>query len=188
MPAPPKTSDERIVTAARRLVERRGAAAVSMAAVAEAVGVRAPSLYGRFASRARLLAAVELAIWRDLGLALSRAGRTMGPVRALTAQARAYRKFAKAHPRAYALIHAAGAERTAAGVEARMAAAAHALRPLTALVGEAHALPAARVLTPFLHGFVSMELAGAFRLGGGIDAAFENGVATIIAGIRAHHS
>jgi hypothetical protein len=112
----------------------------------------------------------------------------MGPVRALTAQARAYRKFAKAHPRAYALIHAAGAERTAAGVEARMAAAAHALRPLTALVGEAHALPAARVLTPFLHGFVSMELAGAFRLGGGIDAAFENGVATIIAGIRAHHS
>jgi hypothetical protein len=33
-----------------------------------------------------------------------------------------------------------------------------------------------------------MELAGAFRLGGGINTAFDNGVATIIAGIRAHRS
>jgi hypothetical protein len=52
-------------------------------------------------------------------------------------------------------------------------------------VGEENALAAARVLTPFLHGFVSMELSNAFRLGGGLDAAFENGVRTIIEGLKA---
>jgi hypothetical protein len=39
------------------------------------------------------------------------------------------------------------------------------------------------VLVPFLHGFISMELANAFRLGGGLDAAFEKGVSTILRGL-----
>ena len=45
------------------------------------------------------------------------------------------------------------------------------------------ALAAARVLTPFLHGFVSMELSQAFRLGGGIDEAFETGLEAILSGL-----
>jgi hypothetical protein len=36
---------------------------------------------------------------------------------------------------------------------------------------------------PFLHGFISMELANGFRLGDGVDAAFETGVSTILRGI-----
>ncbi len=42
-----------------------------------------------------------------------------------------------------------------------------------ALVGKDDAFAAARVLVPFLHGFISMELAKAFQLGPGLDAAFE---------------
>jgi hypothetical protein len=34
-----------------------------------------------------------------------------------------------------------------------------------------------------VHGFVSMELANAFRLGDGLDAAFEKGVTTILRGL-----
>jgi hypothetical protein len=52
-----------------------------------------------------------------------------------------------------------------------------------ALVGKDQAFAAARVLTPFLHGFVSMELAGAFRLGPDLDRAFTRGVGTILAGL-----
>jgi AcrR family transcriptional regulator len=184
MPSPPKTTEAEIVAAARKLVERRGRHGFSMHDVAEAVGVRAPSLYGRFADRAALLAAVELEFWRGLERAIARAPRSSDPVRTLTAQARAYRAFAKANPRGYALIYDAEAERTEAGTRARAAALAPTLPSFIALVGEEEAPIAARVLTPFLHGFVSMELTGAFRLGGGLDEAFERGVATILAGLR----
>ncbi len=58
------------------------------------------------------------------------------------------------------------------------------LPALAALAGEENAFAAARVLVPFLHGFVSMDLAGAFRLGGGLDEAFATGVAAILKGIE----
>jgi hypothetical protein len=50
------------------------------------------------------------------------------------------------------------------------------------VVGQERALDAARTLAAWLHGFASMELAGAFRLGGDVDAAFEFGVAAVIDG------
>jgi len=183
MPSPPKTSDDAIVAAARKLVRAHGRDGFSLADVAGAVGIRAPSLYGRFADRSALVTAVELSLWRELGQALARAPRRSDPVAALSELARAYRAFAKSNPREYALLFDARAEHSAAATEARTASMAPALPAFVALVGEAAALTAARVLTPFLHGFVTMELAGAFRLGGGIDAAFEHGVATILEGL-----
>ncbi len=183
MPTPPKTTDAAIVAAARKLVEAHGRNGFSMSDVAAAVGVRAPSLYARFDDRAALLAAVEVEVWRELERAIGSAARSPDPVRTLTAQARAYRAFAKAHPRAYRMILDAEAEQTEEGQRARAAAVAPTLPHFAALVGEHGALGAARVLTPFLHGFVSMELAGAFRLGPGIGAAFERGVSTILAGL-----
>jgi AcrR family transcriptional regulator len=183
MPAPPKTTDAEIIAAARKLVESRGHAGFSMNDVAVAVGVRAPSLYGRFADRASLLTAVQVEVWRALERAIARAPMSSDPIETLTAQSRGYRAFAKAHPRSYALIHDVSAERTDDGQRARAAAFARAMPAFAALVGEPEALAAARTLVPFLHGFVSMELAGAFRLGGGLEEAFERGVATILAGL-----
>jgi hypothetical protein len=73
--------------------------------------------------------------------------------------------------RTAAYICHANAPHSKAGVDARAAALAPAWPAFAALTGEENALAAARVLTPFLHGFVSMELSNAFRLGGGLDAA-----------------
>jgi AcrR family transcriptional regulator len=188
MPAAPKTTDAEIVRAARKLVEARGHDGFSMNDVAAAVGIRAPSLYGRFADRAALLAAVELEVLRALERAIERAPRSPDPADTLTAQARAYRAFAKAHPESYALIYGATAERTEEGTRARAAALAPTMHAFVSLVGERHALAAARTLVPFLHGFVSMELSGAFRLGGGLDEAFERGVATILRGLGGIHA
>ena len=185
MPSPPKTSDAEIVTATRRLLERHGRDGFSLADIAEAVGIRAPSLYKRFAYRAALVSAVELELWRELSAALAGASTSADPVQRLTAQAHAYRAFAKAHPRLYALIYDASAEHTEAGQRARAEAVAASLPAFVALVGERDALVAARVLTPYIHGFVAMELAGAFRLGSGLDAAFSYGVATVLSGLRA---
>lgn len=48
------------------------------------------------------------------------------------------------------------------------------------LVGPRDLLPAARTLTAWCHGFVSMELAGAFELGGDLDESFEFGLARVL--------
>ena len=184
MPAPPKTTEEEIVGAVRELLEARGRDGFSMNDVARLVGVRAPSLYGRFADRASLIDALELALWRELRRRLERAASGRDAEEVLMSQARAYRAFAKANPESYALLYRIDADRSEEGTAARGAAAAASLPAFAELVGERDALLAARVLTPFLHGFVSMEIASAFRLGGGVDAAFENGVATILRGLK----
>jgi len=188
MPARPKTSDQEIIAATRRLLERNGPG-VSMAEIAEAVGIRTPSLFSRFANRADLLDQVELALWEALKDALAAAttpGKLVSrPAEALADQGRAYRAFAKANPNGYALMFDPRARQSEAGVEVRAAALAPCLPGFVALVGEDKAFAAARVLTPFLHGFVSMELSQAFRLGGGLDEAFEIGLISIIRGLAA---
>lgn len=183
MPAPPKTSDAQIIEAARSLLERKGRDGFSLSDVAAAVGVRAPSLYRRFEDRAAILEAVELASWRELATALAQAIVPRQPLETLHCQARAYRAFAKAHPNAYSLMFEAPSRRTEEGARARADALAPAMPALTALAGPDNAPNAARVLTPFLHGFASMEIGDAFRLGGGLDTAFEQGVATILHGL-----
>lgn len=46
----------------------------------------------------------------------------------------------------------------------------------TSLGGPEQALESARLVVAWAHGFVSLELAGAFRLGGDVDAAFDFGI------------
>lgn len=183
MPAHPKTTDAQIVQAARRLVEREGPDGFSMNEVAASVGVRAPSLYGRFKDRAGLLAAVELEMYAELTAVLGSAIVVDAPEVTLMAQAKAMRRFAREHPKSYSMFFDIRSQPTDAGTSARAAAVAQLITPLTTLVGADQAFAAARVLVPFVHGFISMELANGFRLGGGLDAAFEHGVSTILRGL-----
>jgi AcrR family transcriptional regulator len=183
MPAVAKVSDDEILRAARRIVERDGVAALSMQAVAEAVGVRAPSLYKRFADRGALLGAVQRQLFGELGERLEVAAARPGPELALRAMADAYRAFARAHPHLYELMFAPDVPRDTAGDAARRAAAQPILSRLHDRVGPARALPTARVLTAFVHGFVSMELQGAFRLGGDVDEAFAHGLELLLSSI-----
>jgi hypothetical protein len=57
------------------------------------------------------------------------------------------------------------------------------LRSVAALAGEDDALVAARTFVGWAQGFVSMELAGAFRLGGDVDAAFDYGLTRLTAAL-----
>jgi hypothetical protein len=52
------------------------------------------------------------------------------------------------------------------------------------LAGADAALEAARLITAWATGFIDMELAGAFRLGGDIDRAFEFGLERLERGLR----
>ncbi len=183
MPARPKTTDAEIVDAARRLIESKGLDGFSMNDVAMAVGIRAPSLYGRFRDRAAILHAVELELFAELAVLFADAVVAGDPRATLMAQSHAVRRFAQAGPNCYALIFDIRTTRTEEGVAARNAGLAPMMPSFAALVGQDDAFAAARVLVPFLHGFISMELASAFHLGPGLEAAFEHGVTTILRGL-----
>jgi hypothetical protein len=57
------------------------------------------------------------------------------------------------------------------------------LARMEALTGADDALPSARMLVAWAHGFITMELAGAFRLGGDVDAAWEFGLSRVLSAL-----
>lgn len=185
-PARARTSDPAIIAAARDLLEAGGLEAVSMAGIAERVGVRPPSLYKHFGDRSGLLAAVVTDVALDLGRTLAAAVEPTGPEAAarLEALATAYRSFALAQPRATALLFAGLAPGVEPTPEANHAASRPVLAVSEAVVGPASALAAARVLTAFAFGFTSMESAGAFRLGGDVEDAYRLGISVLLAGLE----
>jgi AcrR family transcriptional regulator len=190
-PTPARTSQDAIVAAARAILEEEGLEAVTMVSVAGRVGVRPPSLYKRIRDRGALVEALVAVTAEDLlaslASAVARADRAPGPDPAaerVAAIADAYRAFARRSPRSAALLFADLGPSTGRLVEVSGRAAAPVVEAAEALVGPRRALPAARVLTAFVHGFTSMEAGGAFRLGGDVDDAFRLGVATLVRGLR----
>jgi AcrR family transcriptional regulator len=179
-PARARTSAAEIVAAGRELLEARGLDAVTMQAVAERVGVRAPSLYKRFPNRAGLIAAIAGAALQDLHRPLAEATRQSDPATGLRSAAAAFRAFARANPRTYELLFANLPSESRPPAELNALAAAPVLELAERLVGRDRALEAARLITAFANGFVSMELAGAFRLGGNVDEAYRYGVDVLV--------
>ncbi len=182
MPTPDRTSVDEIVAAARELLEVAGLPGLTMAAVAGRVGVRAPSLYKRVGSRDELVGLVADATVLDLTdrLATLAADDALDPGETLAALARCFRDFARARPAGYHLIFALGPDAVRPRTES-LTRATDILTRLTArLVGPGDSLEAARTVTAWAHGFVSMELSGAFRMGGDVDRAFDYGVARLV--------
>jgi AcrR family transcriptional regulator len=179
-PARARTSTPEIVAAGRELLEAGGLDAVTMQAVAARVGVRAPSLYKRVPNRAALIGTIASATADDLGRVLGPLSRDRDPASGLRAVASAFRSFAFAHPRAYELLFMNLPPESRMAPDRNAAAAAPLLSLAERLVGPDRALEAARLITAFAHGFVSMELAGAFRLGGDVDEAYRFGVDVLV--------
>ena len=173
MPTPERTSLPAIIAAARDLLEEGGPTRVSMQAVAERVGVRAPSLYKRVHDRNALMQLVAEATVNDLGAALAASDGTIAGL------ARAYRSFAHAQPEGFRYLYASSPD-----LAALQRASEPVLQAARAAVGEERALDAARLVTAWATGFLSMELAGAFRLGGDVDGAFEYGLAQLQTALR----
>ena len=178
-PARARTSQTEIVAAGRELLEAGGLDAITMQAIADRVGIRAPSLYKRFSSRGDLIAAVGASVIADLGEEMAPFGE-QEPRDGLRDAAAAFRRFALGHPRAYELIFMSLPPGSRPPAELNAAAAAPLVELAGRLAGPGQALEAARLITAFAHGFVSMELSGAFRLGGDVDAAYRYGVDVLV--------
>ncbi len=130
-----------------------------MRRLGQRLGIRAPSLYKHFPSKAALEAALMAEGLREMAAALEAAPPGMAGL------ARAYRAWALAHPHLYTLTTGRPLPRDELpeGVEERAAA------PVLAALGDEHR---ARAAWAAAHGLASLELAGRFPPGADLDAAW----------------
>ena len=163
----------RVVAAAASLADERGIGQLSLAAVAQELGVRTPSLYNHIASLDALRQEVSLLALGELAARLSAAAVGRSGADALHALAAAYRGYALGHPGRYA----ATLRGPAAEEEALAAAAGRVLRVVTdalrgyGLEGD-NEVDAVRALRSALHGWVSLEQAGGFGLPRDVEQSF----------------
>lgn len=144
------TRREEILDAAESLLEAEGPTALTMRRVAEAMGIRAPSLYKHIANKDDIEAGLQERALRNLTAVLSPAGNDL---RKITAR---YRTWAKAHPGLYELATRRPLRRDVIPAEVEAAAAA----PIVAAArGDEHR---ARALRALAHGLIDLELAGRF--------------------------
>ncbi len=176
MPTKARTSVDEIVRQGRAILETDGIDGLTMQRIAGAVGVRAPSLYKRVRNRNDLLRLVANDAARELTGRLDTAATTGEARSDLIELARAFRAFARDYPAAYGLLFAPLPEDARADPEWSARGSEAVLRATSELAGAGDALEAARTVTAWANGFIAMELAGAFRLGGDVDRAFEYGI------------
>jgi AcrR family transcriptional regulator len=179
-PAPAKTSYSEIIRTAQQLLETQGLENLSMQSLATALGVRAPSLYKHIENKSQLVKAVLEALLIELRETLADAAKGKDLEDDLRAMMVAYRTFAHQHPTLYPLLYSHLASEMQPDVKVSATAAAPLLHAIERWVNQEQSLSAARIVVAFTHGFVSMELAGVFRLGGNIEDAFELGVKSLV--------
>jgi AcrR family transcriptional regulator len=138
-----------ILGAARELLARDGVEALSLGAVAKALGIKTPSLYKHFASRADIEAALIAEGLRGLAEALEAAESDLHALGA------AYRSFALGHRELYRLMTSGPLprEKLPEGLEARAAL------PFQRALSDPHL---ARAAAAFAHGMVALEIAQRF--------------------------
>ena len=154
-----------VLDAAARIADANGLPAVTLARLAAEFGVRPPSLYKHVDGLDAIHRGLAL---RGLAEAAARCQKaTVGKARgeALFAFARAYWQFARDHPGLYA-----ASVRAARPGENDVAAAGETLIGIVLAVLTGYgvtgddALHATRGLRAIIHGFVSLDAMGAFRL------------------------
>lgn len=175
---------EAVVQAAAELVDREGAAALTMSRLAEQLGIRTPSLYNHVDGLPGLHRALALRGLQALNEQLTRAviGK-MGPL-AVMSLADALRGFIKEHPGLYAatvesvyLLSVPDQELQAESH--RILDIILAVMASYTLTGE-DALHAVRGLRSVVHGFTTLEISGGFGMPLDIDESFRRLVQMLI--------
>ena len=174
-----------VVGTAVELANATSFEAVTLAALAEQLGIRIPSLYNHVSGLPGLHYQMSLWALRSSSDLIRRAGVGKAGADAVLSMAHAYRAFAHTNPGVYRLILRAPApdepELTVAAQELLELLLA-ALQPYK--LSEEAMLHTVRGLRSVLHGFVDLEISGGFALALDRDESFERLVRGFIAGIE----
>ncbi len=174
-----------VVEAAARLVDEEGIDQLTLGRLAERLGVRTPSLYNHVAGLPGLKRDLAVSCLRYLLERLMRATIGKSGAEAIVALADTYRAYARETPGRYALtLQAPGP-----GDPQLQAIAQQIVDVLRAVLapyrlGEEEAIHAIRSLRSIVHGFSSLEAAGAFGMPVDLDASFHWLITLFITGLR----
>jgi AcrR family transcriptional regulator len=171
-------STARVVEEAGLLADENGSPAVSLATLANRLGVQVPSLYKHVAGADDLHRLMAIGARIEFGDALLRAAVGRSREEAVAALALAYRDWAVAHPGRYPMTLRAPKLDDVDDMEASTRAVGVIFDALAGygLDGD-DAVDATRQLRSLLHGFVSLVAAGAFELPD-LDRSFDRMIAS----------
>jgi AcrR family transcriptional regulator len=151
---------QEVVGVARDILEREGPEALTMARLAAMLGIKAPSLYKHFHSKAELEAAIVAEGLRELARELEASDGSLGGL------AVAYRSWASLHPHLHRLMNEGALPRALLpeGLEER------AVAPLLRVFAGNRNL--ARAAWAFAMGMTTLEIAGRFPPDADLDEAW----------------
>lgn len=184
MPYPAQIDRSTAIDTACALIEAEGIESLSLARLAAQLGIKAPSLYHHFSSKAELLQGVSLRTSEALVEAVHHgiAGAGSDPKTRLRGMAHVYRDFAHSHPLTLMLAFGAASPDARPDPAALEALAIPLQEALIGLAGEANSLSALRGVWALIHGFVMLELNGQFQRGGDLDQVLDYAVDAYAAG------
>jgi AcrR family transcriptional regulator len=174
-------TEDRVVAEAELMADEAGLSKVTLAALAERLGVRQPSLYKHIESLAGLHRSVSIRAKKEFADVLARAAVGRSRSDAIQSMSHAYRTWALAHPGRYAALQRApakGDKEDEAVSNAIVALFADCLAGYDLRTDDA--IDAIRALRSALHGFVSLETGGGFGLPVDIDHSFDRLVSGLV--------
>ncbi len=173
-----------VVRAAAELADAEGLERLTLAALAQRLGVRPPSLYAHVGGLADLRVRLAIDACNGLRDALAEAalGRAGGD--ALRAVADAYREWALAHPGRYATIDHVTDDPRAAAAAAAVAEVLFAVMRGYGLAGE-DAVHGTRAVRSAVHGFITLQQSGGFRMDADPEQTWARMLAMLDRGLRA---
>jgi AcrR family transcriptional regulator len=179
-------TEDRVVTEAERLADEVGLRQLTLAAVAERLGVRQPSLYKHIDNMDGLQRSIAVRARLELADVVGRAaiGRSRGD--ALRAVCHSYRTWALEHPGRYAATVRAPSPDDPEDLAATRAVVDVAFGVLSGygLSGD-DAVDATRTIRAALHGFLSLEAGGGFGLPQEVSHSFDRMVDALVAALDA---
>lgn len=189
MPPRKHIDRQRVLEVSIALADAHGFEAVTLARVADQLGIRIPSLYNHISGLPGLRH--EMTLWglRQLAEGLRRAAVGKAGDEAVTSIAYAYRAFAHVHPGIYtATLRAARPDEpdlTAAGQEVIDVVVA-VLQPYGFSLDDM--LHVIRGFRSLMHGFVDLEIAGGFEMPLNRDESYRRLIQLFVQGLRALRS
>jgi AcrR family transcriptional regulator len=157
---------------------------LTLAALAQRLGVRVPSLYSHVGGLADLRARLAIRGCGELHQTLGAAAAGRAGVEALHAVADAYRTYALTRPGTYAAIQLPHGDRPDVdAAAARVVEVVFAIMRGYGLEGE-EAVHGVRAVRAAVHGFVSLQQQEGFRMAVGVDESWERLLTMLDGGLR----